>query len=39
MWCYNILVDNEGIISHILQLDPINAGSVLLTSKNIALKR
>ena len=30
VWCYNILGDNNEIISHILQLDPINSGSVLL---------
>ena len=39
MWCYNILRDNEGIISHLLQLDPINAGSILLTSNLFAPKR
>ena len=39
MWCYNILGDNNGSLSHILQLDPINPGSVLLTSNLVALKR
>ena len=31
MWWYNILGDNEGSTSHILRLDPINSGFVLLT--------
>ena len=39
MWWYNILGDNKGIIPHILRLDPINAGSILLTVKLVALKR
>ena len=39
MWCYNILGDNNGGTSYILQLDPITAWSVLLTSKIVALKR
>ena len=39
MLCYNILGDNKGIISDILQLDPITAGPVLLTVKLVALKR
>ena len=39
MWCYNILGDNNGSLSHILQLDPINPGSFLLTSNLVALKR
>ena len=39
MLCYSIPADNEGSISHILQLYRINAGSVLLTSNLIALKR
>ena len=39
MWCYNILQDNNGIISHLLQLDLITTGSVLLTSNLVAPKR
>ena len=39
MWLYNILGDNEGRISHILQIDTINAGSILLTVEHVALKR
>ena len=39
MWCYNILGDNNLIISHILQLDTIAAGSALLTSNLVAKKR
>ena len=39
MWWYNILGDNEGSISHILRLDPITSGSILLTVKIVALKR
>ena len=39
MWWYNILGDNNGSISHILQLFPITPGSVLITSKLVALKR
>ena len=39
MWCYNILVDNNGSISYILQLDPFTTGSILLTADLIALKR
>ena len=39
MWWYNILGDNEGSISHILRLDPITAGSILLTANLVALKR
>ena len=39
MWWYIILGDNEGSISHILRLDPITAGSILLTTKLVALKR
>ena len=39
MWWYNILGDNEGIISPILRLDTINAGSILLSVKLGALKK
>ena len=39
MWWYNILGDNEGIISHILQLDTITAGYNLIAVKLVALKR
>ena len=38
MGCYNILGDNEGSISHILWLDIITAGYILLTVKLVALK-
>ena len=39
MLCYNILRNNKGRISHILQLDTIYAGRVLLTDYLIYLKR
>ena len=39
MWWYNIIGENKGSVSHILQLDPITLGSVLLTYKLVALKR
>ena len=39
MWWYNILGDNEESISHILRLDHISSGSILLTSNLVALKR
>ena len=39
IWCYNIIGDNSGIISHILQLDHITPGYVLLTANLVALKR
>ena len=39
MWWYNILGDNEGSISHILRLDTITEGSILLNVKIVALKR
>ena len=39
MWWYNILGDNKGIILHILLLDTITAGSILLTVNLVALKR
>ena len=35
MWWYNILGDSEGIISHLLRLDPVTEGSTLLTAKII----
>ena len=39
MWCYNILGDNKGSISHLLQLDTTTTGYFLLTSNLVALKR
>ena len=39
MWWYNIIGDNKGRISYILRLDPIPAGSILLTANIVALKR
>ena len=39
MWWYNILGDNGGSILHILRLDPIAAGSILVTANLIAPKR
>ena len=39
MWWYNIIGYNQGIISHILQLDNITEGSMLLNVKPVALKR
>ena len=39
MWCCNILWDNNGSSSHLLQLSPITPGSVLLTSNLVALKK
>ena len=39
MWLYNILGNNKGRISHLLQLDAITPGSILLTSNFAALKR
>ena len=39
MWWYNILGDNKGIISHLLCIDPITAGSILLTAKLVSLKK
>ena len=39
MWWYNILGENEGSILHILQIDPITAGSILLTDNLVLLKR
>ena len=39
MWWYNILGDNEGSISHLLRLDPITAGSILLNVTKLPMKR
>ena len=39
MWRYNIIGDNVGSISHILRLDTLTAGSILLTDNLVALKR
>ena len=38
MWWYNILGDNKGSIPHLLWLDTIDAGYILLTVKLVALK-
>ena len=38
MWCYNIIRDNNRSISHLLQLDTITPGPILLTSNLVALK-
>ena len=39
MWWYNILGNNKESISHILRLDPITEGSILITAKLVATKR
>ena len=39
MSCYNILGDNEGLVSHLLWIDPINAGYFLLTDNVVATER
>ena len=39
MWWYNIFGDDEGSISYILRLGTIAAGSVLITTNLVALKR
>ena len=39
IWCYNILGDNKGSISHILQHDNITPGSVLLAYNLVVLKK
>ena len=39
VWWQNILGNNKGRISHLLLLDPITEGSILLTVKIVALKR
>ena len=38
MWWYNLLGDNKGIIPHLLRIDPINTGFILLTNNLAALK-
>ena len=38
LWCYNILGDNKGSISHLLKLDYITSGSDLLTYNLVVLK-
>ena len=39
MWWYDILGDNKGIISHLLRLDPIIVGYIVLTNNLVALKK
>ena len=39
VWWYNIIGDNKGSITHILRLDTITEGSILLTANLVALKR
>ena len=39
MWWYNILGDNEGSLSHLLQLDHITIGSILITANLVFLIR
>ena len=39
MWWYNIIGDNKGNISQLLQIDSISAGSGLLASNLVAPKR
>ena len=39
MWWYNILGDNRVSISHILWIDPIITGSILLIDNIVAMKR
>ena len=39
MWYYNILGNNNGSVSHLLQIIPITAGSFLLTYILVALKK
>ena len=39
MWCYNILGDNNGSISDILQLDPIATEYILLTYNLVVLTK
>ena len=38
LW-YNIIEDSKGIISDILRIDPITAGSILFNITLVALKR
>ena len=39
MWWYNIIWDKNGFISHLLQIDPITTGSILLNFNLVELKR
>ena len=39
MWWYNIFGDNEGIISHLLLIDIITSGHVILADNLFELKR
>ena len=39
MWWYNILGDNKVRISHILRIDTITTGSVLIIANLVAPKR
>ena len=39
LWWYNILRDNNGIISYLIPLDPITSGSVSITAGLVFLKR
>ena len=38
LW-YNIIGDNEGSVLNLLWIDPITAGSILITANLVALKR
>ena len=39
IWCFNILGDNERSISHILRIDIITVGYILLTTNLVVIKR
>ena len=39
LWWYNIIGDNKGSISYILQIGTITVGSILLTTNLVELKR
>ena len=39
MWCHNILRYKKGITPHILQLDTITSGYVLLTANLVVMKK
>ena len=39
MWWYNILGNNEGIISYLLWLDTITAEYILITTNLVEMKR
>ena len=39
MWWYNILGDNKVRISHLLWIDAMTTGSILITTNLVALKR